>query len=70
MTMGSENKHLRLKVIEPKLGYKPYEAVAFNFGEYSSKIRPGNPIKLAYNLDINEWNGKKKLQLKIRDIKV
>jgi len=67
--LGAENKHLKLKILNSQTK-KPIEAIAFGFGEYSSKIRPGNPIDLAFHIDLNEWNGNKKIQLKVRDIKV
>lgn len=68
-TLGTENKHLKLKVTD-QTASKPYEAIAFGFGSHSAQIRPGQTIDLAYHLDINEWNGKKSIQLKIRDIKI
>ncbi|MDQ3239159.1 MAG: single-stranded-DNA-specific exonuclease RecJ [bacterium] len=67
-TLGAENKHLKLKISSET--NQIFEAIAFNFGTLSSQIRPNNPISLAYNIDINEWNNKKKLQLKVRDIKL
>jgi single-stranded-DNA-specific exonuclease len=68
--IGSDNKHLKLKVAQTGASYKPFDAIAFGFGEFSSKIRPGYPISLAYHVDLNVWNGKKNIQLKVRDIKV
>ncbi len=68
-TLGLENKHLKLKVTQQESGNKPLEAIAFGFGSYSPQIRPGLPIDLAYHIDINEWNGKKTVQLKVRDLK-
>ncbi|MDQ3098728.1 MAG: single-stranded-DNA-specific exonuclease RecJ [bacterium] len=69
-TLGTENKHLKMKVTHTDAGSKPFEAIAFGFGSYSAQIRPGNPIDLAYHVDINEWNGKRNIQLKVRDIKI
>jgi single-stranded-DNA-specific exonuclease len=69
-TLGAENKHLKLKVTHSQTGSKPFEAIAFGFGSYGQQIRPGTPIDLAYHVDINEWNGKKSIQLKVRDIKM
>ncbi len=44
------------------------EAIAFGMGEYAQKLNPGQKIDIAYTIDENEWNGRKSLQLKIRDI--
>jgi len=67
--IGTANKHLKLKLSDTKTN-KQYDAIAFSLGELNSKIRPGDPIDIAYHLDVNEWNNKKTLQLKIRDIKL
>jgi single-stranded-DNA-specific exonuclease len=67
--LGATNKHLKLKIANPQTK-KPVEAIAFGFGEYSAKIRPGMNVDLAFHLDLNEWNGNKKIQLKVRDIKI
>jgi single-stranded-DNA-specific exonuclease len=32
-------------------------------------VQSGKPIDVAYSLDINEWNGERKLQLKVYDIR-
>lgn len=63
--IGAQNQHLKLKV--GKDG-KYFDAIAFRQGFLFSKIKPGMKIDLAYELDCNEWNGSKDLQLKIIDI--
>ncbi len=67
--IGSENKHLKLKISHDNTGNRSFDAIAFGFGSYNAQIRPGLPISLAYHIDLNEWNGKKTIQLKVRDIK-
>ena len=32
-------------------------------------LRIGDEIDVVYTIDVNEWNGNKKLQFKIKDIK-
>ena len=68
-TIGQEGKHLKLE-----LGIKNSQlrinAIGFGFGEYREKIKPGDTIDIAYVIDENEWNGKKSLQLKIKDIQI
>ncbi len=66
--MGSENQHLKLKVTDGS--DLLLEAVGFNMGEFYSKLSPDKPVDLAYNLFVNEWNGQRKLQLRLKDIKL
>jgi single-stranded-DNA-specific exonuclease len=65
--IGAEGKHLKLGISDRKLGIR-LEGIAFGMGE-SAKIHIGDNIDLVYTIDENEWNGEKKLQLKIRDVK-
>lgn len=61
-TVGQENKHLKLK-----LGGR--DAIGFNIGNLASQIKVGKTLEFAYIIDQDSWNGNKKLQLKIKDIK-
>ncbi len=65
--IGVEKKHLKLRVSQDS--FAVYDAIAFGMGEYISEIKIGDAIDIAYVVDENEWNGNKKLQLKIKDIK-
>ena len=47
-----------------------FEAIGFNMGEYYSQLKPDKSIDVAYSIDLNEWNGSKKLQLKLKDIHI
>ncbi|MGM0437205.1 MAG: single-stranded-DNA-specific exonuclease RecJ [Bacillota bacterium] len=60
--VGKENKHLK---IETENGIK---GIAFNKGN----LYPGilnSKVDIAFNLSLNEWNGKRNVELKIKDIK-
>ncbi len=72
--VGAEGKHLKL-VVAPfdnvtmqQFNNLSFDAIAFNMGSLYGKLRPGSAIDIAYTIDMNVWNGNKKLQLKIRDI--
>lgn len=75
-TVGQEGRHLKLVVepivisISPFTRNDSYSAIAFTMGELKSKLKPGDTINIAYTIDENIWNGKKQLQLKIKDIKI
>ncbi len=63
--VGVTKKHLKLKL--SKKG-KFFDAIAFGFGDYYSKLLEKEKIDIAYSLEENVWNGSRSLQLKIRDI--
>ncbi len=61
--VGAEGKHLKLRV-------SSIDAIAFGMGDLYPKVKTGKPIDIAYTIDMNIWNGRKSLQLKLRDIMV
>jgi len=66
-TMGKDSRHLRLTVGS---GARRVEAVGFGFGELSERIAYGTPADLIGELAVNEWNGSRKPQLFIQDIRI
>lgn len=64
--IGKEGQHLKLTLTDGKNRF--FDAIGFRFGEYISQISFGTAISLAYSLDMNEWNGRRKLQLRIKDM--
>lgn len=66
VTMGADDKHLRIKL---DLNGKEIEAVGFSFGNYAKYLTPGRMIDIAFNLDINNFRGSEKVQLLLKDIK-
>ncbi|MEK7565615.1 MAG: DHHA1 domain-containing protein, partial [Patescibacteria group bacterium] len=65
-TVG-DGKHLKL-VIASKAKQSSFDAIAFNLGHMAGQLKVGQKIKLAYALDLNTFNGKTNLQLKVKDI--
>jgi single-stranded-DNA-specific exonuclease len=61
-TVGS-GKHLKFKA-------DGIDAIAFNMGELEPFLRTGQVVNVAYNLEINKFNGSESLQLKIKDIQL
>ncbi len=61
-TIGSDGQHLKLAVSD---GRAWWDAVAFRRGKKADNLP--DHIDLAYQLDMNEWNGQKRLQLIVRD---
>ena len=64
--VGKKGEHLQFPV---KYGEKKVQAIAFRFGEHLDKINPESEYDIAFNLEINEWNGWKKLQMRVVDMK-
>jgi single-stranded-DNA-specific exonuclease len=60
-----KEKHLRLFL---RQGDLIFSAIAFNMAHKWELVSSGQPFDIAYTLDLNEWNGEKKLQLKVLDI--
>ena len=65
--VGNEGKHLKFTFADPKSGVR-FGAIAFGMREMFSKIKIGDKINIVYVIDENEWNGEKRLQLKVKDL--
>lgn len=63
-TIGN-NKHLRLTLGDSKI-----DAVAFNRGEFIEDIKVNDCIDVAFELDRNVWNGREKVQMIVKDVKL
>ncbi len=67
VTMGADNQHLKLRLKSEKS--KVISALAFSQAEKWQDIKIGDIIDMAYYAEINNFNGKREVQLKIIDIK-
>lgn len=70
--VGADGKHLKLRISSnlpnlPNLS-NVFDAIAFNMGSLYGQLKTDQPVDIAYTIDMNVWNGNKKLQLKIKDI--
>lgn len=66
--VGADKTHLRLNVTDENIN-KSISSIAFGLAHYFDKIKDSQHIDICYSIDENIWNGRKNLQLKIRDIK-
>ncbi len=64
--VGNGGKHLKIKFRIENLEFR-IEGIAFGMGE-GNGFKIGDKVDIVYNLSENEWNGNKKLQLKIKEI--
>ncbi len=61
--------HLKLEVVHANISGYPLPAIAFQQSEKLSIIKgQGLTFSICYHLEENEWNGRKNLQLNIKDI--
>jgi single-stranded-DNA-specific exonuclease len=64
-TVGKEGSHLKLKLA--RAGQPPLDAIGFGLGDWSRDMP--DRIDVAFQLEINEWNGYRNLQLNLQDIR-
>jgi single-stranded-DNA-specific exonuclease len=62
--VGGAAQHLKLTLTD---GRTTLDAIAFNQGEWHAKL-PAQ-VDVAYTFEVNEWNGEKRLQLNLKDIR-
>ena len=66
--MGSDKQHIKLRLSSlASLNSSSFWAIAFNSSVDYKDISIGDNIDLAYYLDINDFNGRREVQLKIID---
>jgi single-stranded-DNA-specific exonuclease len=63
--VGNDGKHLKLKVSQ---NGSTFDAIAFGLGDQFSQLQDNPFIDIAYTIDMNVWNGRSSLQLKIKDL--
>jgi len=62
--------HLKLTIGHLEKKSDPLPAIAFQLGDHYPYISTGKPFDICYHIEENEWNGKKTVQLNIKDIKI
>jgi single-stranded-DNA-specific exonuclease len=63
-SVGADGQHLKLALSE---GQSTWDAIAFRQGEWAGKL--GDRIDIVYHIEMNEWNGERRLQLNVQDIR-
>ena len=64
--VGRDNAHLKLTLGEP--GFR-LDAIVFRRGALASDLTRGVRVDLVYHLEINDWNGRRRVQLNVKDIR-
>ena len=66
-TVGA-GKHLRL-VLDRDQGSAVVDAVGFGMGERARDLYVGARVDAVFQLEANEWQGQRRLQLNLQDIR-
>jgi len=64
--VGTDKTHLRINVKRIK---HAISGIGFGMGNLFEKIKDNQSFDVCYSIDENEWNGRKSLQMRLRDIK-
>ncbi|HLD28077.1 MAG TPA: single-stranded-DNA-specific exonuclease RecJ [Patescibacteria group bacterium] len=67
--VGKDNKHLRI-MVSPDGNVKVHKFIGFGFGQWCAKLKINDKIDIVFEIGVNEWNGNRELQLKIKDLRV
>jgi single-stranded-DNA-specific exonuclease len=61
--------HLKLTVRSAEGGGQAFDAIAFKQAHHFELVKSGAPFSLLYTVEENEWQGRRSIQLNIKDIK-
>ncbi len=68
--VGNGQKHLKLALRGEAGSPKIFDAIGFSLAEKFPDLKNGDKLDIAFNLEDDEWNGNRKIQLKIIDLKL
>ena len=60
--------HLKLQVMDPAHPETRIEAIAFKQAHHFELVKSGEPFSILYVVEENEWQGRREVQLNIKDI--
>jgi single-stranded-DNA-specific exonuclease len=68
--VGNGSKHLKLAIKAANSNPKIFDAIGFKLGSEFPNLEKDNLIDVVFNLEEDSWNGNKKIQLKLIDLKL
>lgn len=68
--VGNGQKHLKLTLRGPAGSPKIFDAIGFSLAEKFPNLKKDDKIDIAFNLAEDEWNGNRKIQMKLIDLKI
>ena len=66
-TVGADGKHLKLTVSQS--GGIPIDAIGFHLGSKLEQVTNNQKFDAVFSIEENEWNGQKRIQLRIKDLR-
>ncbi len=67
--VGNGSKHLKLELTASDLPTKTFGAIGFGLAIPHSELKEGDSVDVVFELNADQWNGTRNLQLKIIDLK-
>ena len=64
--VGKDSKHVKLAISNEQLAIR-LDGILFNYDK-SLDLKVGDKVDVVYSVELNEWNGNRKIELKIKDI--
>ncbi|MFN9326091.1 MAG: single-stranded-DNA-specific exonuclease RecJ [Flavobacteriales bacterium] len=61
--------HIKMSLCHPDDPKRSFDAIAFKQGRHLELVKSGRPFSVLYTVEENEWNGRRTVQLNIKDIK-
>lgn len=68
-TVGANNEHLKLTLIQEENPFQVFSGIAFHKGQGIKEVSKGAPFDICYQLMENEFRGRVNLQIHILDMK-
>ena len=65
--MGKDLSHLKMRVRTDAM--EPTDCIAWGQGDWVDRAGPGDYLEAVYTPQVNEWNGRRLLQLNIKDLR-
>ena len=65
--IGQDKSHLKARFVQGSSS--PIDAIGFGLGEKMDLLKKGTPLRLAYAVEENVWQGNVSIQLRLKDIK-
>lgn len=67
--IGRQKEHLRIAFINKETG-EYISCIGFYMAKDFPNLKIGDTISALFSLEVNEWNGEKRIQLRLKDIKL
>jgi len=64
--VGKDGSHLKMRL--QGRGGKIVNAIGFRLGHWAEQLKLGDEIDVAFEIQVNEWNGNRELQIRIEDL--